>query len=203
MLIIHHLANSQSERILWLCEELGVPFEIIRYERDPVSRSAPPEYKALHPFGTAPVITDGDVVLGESNAIAEYLMARHSGRRLALPADHPAYAQYLTWLHFANGSFIPAIMMDHGLQMVGSAESEATRLLRSRGERAMAISESRLAKVPYFAGELFTAADIMMTAPLKGSPDLAGFPHIRAYLQRIGERPAFQRAMQKAEPGRI
>jgi glutathione S-transferase len=201
MLTIHHLASSQSERIVWLCEELGLPYDLIRYERDPATRSAPPAYKALHPFGTSPAITDGDLVLGESSAIVDYLLARHGEGRLSLAVDDTHFADYLYWLHFANGSFIPSVMMNFALQMLGVADTDTTRMLRGRNALALRMSETRLAAVPYFAGDRFTAADIMMVAPLKGSRDLSGYPYIRAYVERMAERPAYRRAMQKAEPG--
>src|SRR3954466_9082692 len=105
MLVVHHLGVSQSERIVWLCEELGIDYELKRYERDPVTRLAPPEYKALHPIGTAPVITDADLVLGESGAIIEYLLAKSGGGRFARQKGHPEFANYLYWFHYANGSF--------------------------------------------------------------------------------------------------
>ena len=104
MLIVHHLGKSQSERIVWLCEELAVPYQLKRYDRDPATMLAPPDYKALHPMGAAPVITDGDVVLAESGAIVDYIIARHGGGRLALAPAHPDYADYVYWFHFANGS---------------------------------------------------------------------------------------------------
>src|ERR671931_1622783 len=103
MLTVHHLGRSQSERIVWLCEELGLDYELKRYDRAPLL--APPEYKALHPIGTAPVITDGKLVLGESGAIIEYLLAKYGKRRFARQFGHPEFANYLYWLHFANGSF--------------------------------------------------------------------------------------------------
>ena len=110
MLTVHHLGKSQSERIVWLCEELAIPYELKVYERDPVTRLAPPEYKALHPLGTAPIIADGDIVLAESTAIVEYLLAKFgNGRLTAAPAD-ANFADYLYWFHFANGSLQPALM---------------------------------------------------------------------------------------------
>src|SRR4051812_43586247 len=101
MLTVHHLGRSQSERIVWLCEELGLQYELKRYKRDPVTRLAPPEYKALHPIGTAPVITDGELVLAESGAIIEYIIAKYGAGRLARPKGHAEFASYLYWLHFA------------------------------------------------------------------------------------------------------
>jgi len=207
MLIVHHLGISQSDRIVWLCEELAIPYELIRYSRDPVTRLAPPEYRALHPFGTAPVITDGDLVLGESGAIIEYIIARHGGGRLSLKVDDPAFADYLFWFHFANGSVMPSAMLDLAARMMGgAAPSGALAALRERSDRAFAMIDARLATVPYLAGTEFTAADIIMLFPLTTMRefiprDLTPYPHIQAYLKRIAVRPALQRAMAKADPG--
>ena len=107
MLTVHHLGVSQSDRIVWLCEELGIPYELVRYERDPATKLAPPEYRALHPIGTAPVITDGDLTLGESGAIIEYVIRKYGNGRLALGPESPHFADYLYWFHFANGSMMP------------------------------------------------------------------------------------------------
>ena len=107
MLTIHHLGKSQSERVIWLCEELGLSYDTIRYERDPVTMLAPPELKRLHPLGAAPVITEGKLVLAESGAIVEYILAKHGDGRLTLGPSNPEFSQYLYWLHFANGSLQP------------------------------------------------------------------------------------------------
>src|SRR3954452_66527 len=107
MLTVHHLGKSQSERIVWLCEELGIPYELKRYARDPVSMLAPADYKALHPIGAAPVLTDGGLVLAESGAVLDYIIAKYGNGRLTLKPDHPDFASYLYWLHFANGSLQP------------------------------------------------------------------------------------------------
>jgi glutathione S-transferase len=198
MLTIHHLGLSQSERIIWLCEELGLPYELIRYEREP-SMAAPPAYKALHPVGTAPIITDGDVVLAETNAIVEYIIQRHGGGRLTLPPEHPEFANYLFWLHYANGSILPAFMMDMTAKRLGATPAS------SRTDIAFALIEQRLGEADWFGGRDFTAADILMGFPLTrlrvfSARDLADSPNTRAYLQRIGARPAFHAAMAKAEP---
>jgi glutathione S-transferase len=111
MLTVHHLGISQSDRIVWLCEELAIPYDLVRYDRDPVTRLAPATYKALHPAGTAPVITDDALALSESGAIVDYIVARYGNGRLTLPSDHPDYARFLYWCHFANGSLMPAMMM--------------------------------------------------------------------------------------------
>ena len=107
MLTIHHLATSQSERIIWLCEELAIPFELKHYQRDSVTRLAPPELKEVHPLGSAPVITDGHLVLAESAAIVEFIVAKYGGGRLELGPEHPEFANYLYWFHFANGNLQP------------------------------------------------------------------------------------------------
>jgi glutathione S-transferase len=205
MLKVHHLGISQSDRIVWLCEELDLPYELVKYDRDPVTRLAPAEYKALHPSETAPVITDGDVVLAESGAIVEYILAKYGQGRLAYGPDHPHYADYLFWLHYANGSFMPAGMTDLVLGVLGMADQDAVAPLRARGHRAYANAENRLGVATWFAGDDFTAADIMMLFPLTtmrvfAPRDLGPYPNIRAYLARVGERPAFQRAAAKGDP---
>jgi glutathione S-transferase len=206
MLTVHHLGISQSERIVWLCEELDIPYKLVRYERDPVSRLAPADYKALHPFGTAPVITDGDLVLGESGAIIDYIIAKHGGGRLAVTADSPEFAHYLYWFHFANGSMMPSAMVDLIITMLGGTQQgDLVRALRARGDRAFDMVEKRLGVVDYFAGNTFTAADIIMLFPLTtmrvfAPRDLSPYPNIRAYLKRIGARPAYQRAAKKGDP---
>jgi glutathione S-transferase len=205
MLTVHHLGVSQSDRIVWLCEELEIPYELVRYDRDPITRLAPPAYKALHPSQTAPVITDGAVTLAESGAILDYILAKYGQGRLTVGPGSPNYADYLYWLHYANGSMMPAGMTDLVLRVIGMADNPAAAPLRARGDRAFDLVEARLGKAPYFAGEAFTAADIMMLFPLTTGRvfiprDLAPYPNIRAYLKRIGERPAFQRAAKKGDP---
>lgn len=205
MLTVHHLGISQSERIVWLCEELGIDYELKVYERDPVTRLAPAEYKALHPLGTAPIITDGDVVLAESVAIMEYIIARHGGGRLAVGPEAANYADYLFWFHFANGSMMPSQMMAMVANILGGADNPRARMLGERGERAWAMLEKRLGEAPYLAGDDFTAADIIsvfgFTTMRAFVPrDLSGSPNILAYLQRIAARPAYRRAMQKGDP---
>ena len=209
MLTVHHLGISQSERIVWLCEELGIPYDLVRYDRDPNTRLAPEKYKALHPFGTAPVITDGKITLGETGAIMEYILAKHGGGRLVVDVDKPNFADYLFWLHFANGSFMPSALTDIVVQIMGGGEGTAPHIinaLRSRGERAWQMTEARLNEVAHLAGSEFTAADIISVFALTTlrafvPRDLSMYPGIRAYLKRIAARPAYQRAMQKAEPG--
>jgi glutathione S-transferase len=207
MLVVHHLGISQSERIVWLCEELAVPYELRRYERDPVTRMAPADYKALHPFGTAPVISDGNLTLAESGAIMEYIIHKYGGGRLVVTPGDPNYANYLYWFHFANGSLMPLAMGGVGR----SAETDSPtmqarmRAFAARDQRAYGMMEKHLGANDYFAGDEFSAADIIMLFPLTTMRmfvprDLSANPNIRAYLQRIGARPAYQRAMQKGDP---
>lgn len=207
MLTVHHLGVSQSERIVWLCEELEIPYELKRYERDSGMGLAPAAYKTLHPVGTAPIITDDETALAESGAIIEYIIARHGGGRLAVGPDAPNFADYLFWFHFANGSMMPRMVVDYFLSTALPKDSDhpAAIMFRTRVSEAFSLIEDRLGKALYFAGDAFTAADIIMLFPLTTirallPRDLTPYPHLLAYLQRIGARPAFQRAMRKADP---
>ena len=205
MLTIHHLGISQSERIVWLCEELEIPYQFIRYERTAVNLT-PPAYRALHPSGTAPVITDGDMALAESGAILEYIIARYGQGRLAIGPSSADFADYLYWLHFANGSFMAGGILTFCLGVLNvEPANETVRDINTRYSRGFGNVEQRLAAAPYLAGAQFTAADINMLFPLTTmrlfTPlDLAAYPNIRAYLQRIGARPGFQRMVARIAP---
>jgi len=208
VLTVHHLGISQSERIVWLCEELSIPYELKCYTRDSSTRLAPTEYKALHPFGTAPVITDDGLTLAESGAIIEYIIHKYGGGRLSVSPTRYNYAEYLYWFHFANASLMPLVMGSVGRKAAGDSpiEQARSRTLAARDQRAYEMMEVHLGENEYFAGAEFTAADIIMIFPLStmrmfAPRDLTPNPNIRAYLGRIGERPAYQRAMQKADPG--
>ena len=206
MLTVHHLGKSQSERIVWLCEELGIPYELKVYDRHPVTRLAQADYKALHPIGAAPVITDGDVVLAESAAIIDYIVAKYGKGRLVLAADHPDFAQFLYWFHFANGSLQPAMGRNMILGRLNLAGDTPILLaMKARLKLALDMVEARLGKADYFAGNEFTTADIMIVFSLTTMRlflplDLAPYPAILAYLQRIGRRDAYRRALRKADP---
>jgi glutathione S-transferase len=207
MLTVHHLGKSQSERIVWLCEELGLPYELKHHVRDPVTILSPPELVALHPLGAAPVIADGDLLLAESAAIVEYIIARHGGGRLALGPDHPDFAQYLYWFHFSNGNLQPVMgraMIVRRLNL--PADNPVLVSVQGRLTRVLKLVEARLAEADYFAGNEFTAADIMSVFSLTTMRyfmpvDLTPYPAILAYLQRIAARPAYQAAMAKGDPG--
>jgi glutathione S-transferase len=207
MLTVHHLGRSQSERIVWLCEELGLDYELKRYERDPVTRLAPPEYNALHPIGTAPVITDGRLVLGESGAIIEYIIAKYGGGRLGRQKGHPEFADYLYWLHFANGSFQALLHRTLVARRLEPPPGHRVPVdLQKRLDRALDYVNRRLGEADYLAGSELTAADIMIVFSLTTmrsftSYDLEPYAHILAYLKRIAAREAYQRAMRKGDPG--
>jgi glutathione S-transferase len=206
-LTVHHLGVSQSERIVWLCEELEIPYDLKLYARDPTTRLAPAEYKALHPIGTAPVLTDGGVVLGESGACVEYILGRYGQGRLAVAPSQANYAGYLFWFHFANGSLVSNQMLAMVSAFLGAGpDHPAMAMVNARAANAYGLIEQRLGEAPWFAGEAFTAADIMMAFALTTMRyfiprDFAGEPNIRAYLQRVGARPGYQRAMAKGDPG--
>ncbi|MBX9702490.1 MAG: glutathione S-transferase, partial [Acetobacteraceae bacterium] len=207
MLTVHHLGRSQSERIVWLCEELGIPYDLKTYERDKATLLSPPALKALHPLGAAPVIEDGPVKLAESGAIIEYVIARHGGGRLALRPEDPAYADYLYWLHFANGTLQPAMgRMMILARLALPADNPVQAAMRGRLERALGLVEARLGGgAAWLAGAEFTAADIMMVFTLTTMRsffpvDFAPYPAIRAYLQRVAARAAYHRAMTKGDP---
>ena len=198
------LGVSQSERIVWLCEELGIPYELKTYRRDP-NGAAPTAYKALHPQGTAPIITDGSLALAETGAIVDYILARHGGGRLVVGPQAPSFPDYLYWLHFGNGFFLPAAMMGIVASRMAGDNKQAAQAFTARQELAFRMSEERLGKVTYFAGSEFSAADIMMVFPLTTMRTFTGrglgaSPNVRAYLRRIGARPAYQQAMKKGDP---
>ncbi|MET1754134.1 glutathione S-transferase [Novosphingobium sp. RD2P27] len=205
LLTVHHLGVSQSERIVWLCEELELEYGLKRYDRRADNRLAPDAYKALHPMGIAPVITDGDVVLGESAAICEYINVRYGDGRLAPAPDEPGFADHLFWFHWSNATFMTTKMMALALGFVGRNPSDVP-FVQERVQRSRELIEARLGDHPYFGGQSLTLADIMMVYSLTttrafSKEPLAGMPNTHAYLKRIGEREAYRRAMAKAEPG--
>jgi glutathione S-transferase len=207
MLTVHHLGKSQSERIVWLCEELDVPYELKRYARDAKTMLAPPDYKALHPMGTAPVITDGDVVLAESGAVVEYIIRRYGNGRLTLRADDPDFAQFLHWFHFANGTLqasMGRLMILNRLKL--ASDNPILLFTKARVDLAFDLVEARTREAEYLAGHAFTSADIMigfsLTTMRYFQPyDLARCPNIVRYLARVSARPAYRRAMEKGDPG--
>jgi len=206
MLIVHHLGKSQSERIVWLCEELGIPYELKTTARDSRTMLAPAGYKALHPIGSAPVITDGDLVLAESGAIVEYILAKYGNGRLALKPDHPDFANFLYWFHFANGTLqanMGRLMILNRLKL--DQDNPMLMATRARVDRAFDLVDARTREAEYLAGRDFTSADIMMGFSLTTMRyfqpyDIKRWTNVVNYLARIGARPAY-RAMEKGDPG--
>ena len=204
MLTIHHLRISQSERIVWLCEELGLEYDLKLYNRDPETRLAPAELKALHPMEIAPLIQDGDTLLGESGAIMDYIVGKYApGTELVPGPDHPDFAEHLYWYHFANATLMTNGMMSIA---VGAVGAEMPPSLMKRVTNAWAAIERRLGEADYFGGSQMTTADIMLgfsltTARAFNDMSIDHMPNLKAYLKRIGARPAYQRAMAAAEPG--
>jgi glutathione S-transferase len=207
MLTVHHLGKSQSERIVWLCEELEIPYELKRYTRDSVTMLAPPDYKALHPIGAAPVISDGDLVLAESGAIVDYIMARYGKGRLVLRSEDPDFAQFLYWFHFANGTLqagMGRLMILNRLEL--AEDNPMLVAAKGRVDRAFDLVDARVRDAEYLAGKTFTTADIMMGFSLTTMRyfqpyDLQRCPNVVKYLGRIGAQAAYRRAMEKGDPG--
>jgi glutathione S-transferase len=206
MLTIHHLGHSQSERIVWLCEELGVPYQLRHYTRNTVTRLSPPELKALHPLGAAPLIEDGDLLLAESAAIVEYIAVKYGHGELQLGPSHPDYATYLYWFHFSNGNLQPVMGRLMIISRAGlPADNPVLASVQMRLDRVLQLVDARLREAAYFAGNQFTTADIMSvfsltTMRLFQPVNLGPYPGILGYLQRVGKRPAYQRAMAKGDP---
>ncbi len=207
MLIVHHLGKSQSERVVWLCEELEIPYELKCYARDAKTMLAPADYKALHSIGSAPVINDGGLVLAESGAIVDYIVAKYGKGRLTLGAGDPDFAPFLYWFHFANGTLqanLGRLMILNRLKLAD--DNPILLAAKARVDRAFELVEARMGEAEYLAGRAFTTADIMMGFSLTTMRyfqpyDLARCPNIIGYLARIGARPAYRRAMEKGDPG--
>ena len=207
MLTVQHLGKSQSERIVWLCEELEIPYELKRYARDASTMLAPPDYKALHPVGTAPVITDGELVLAESGAVVDYIIAKYGNGRLKLSPDHPDFAPFLFWFHFANGTLQAQMGRNMILNRLKLADDnpilQATRV---RVDRSFDLVNARLGEAEYLAGKEFSAADVMIGFSLTTMRyfmpyDIGRCQNIVCYLARIAGRPAYRRAVEKGDPG--
>ena len=207
MITIYHLDTSRSERIVWLMEELGLPYALERFDRMP-NILAPEELRQVHPLGRAPVIRDGGTVLAESGAIVEYIVARHGGGRLGVAPEDPAFAQYLYWLHYAEGSLLLQLLREWTLERFLPDADAAPGMARVRAatRQHLAFVDGHLAGSDYFAGPAFTAADVMMvfafTTLLRfRGVDLGPYAALRGYLERIEGRAAYRRAMEVAGPG--
>jgi len=207
MLTVYHLSESRSERIVWLLEELSTPYELIEFKRLVPSMEAPPEYRALHPMGTSPMIGDDGRVLIESGTIVEYILERYGNGRLVPPVNTPERTRYLQWMHFSEGMAMSGLMNEALLLMNGAdpAQSSILGSLRRRNDRMMDYIDGELGRSSYFAGDEFSAADIMMTFIFPVyirflQRPLAPYPNAVQYMHRIEGRPAYARAMARANP---
>jgi len=214
MVVVHHLNQSRSQRVLWLLEELGVPYEVQRYERDPKTMLAPPALRQVHPLGKSPVITDGELTLAESGAILEYLVQRYGEGRLRPAPGTPEAIRYLYWMHYAEGSLMPPLLLKLVFEQVGKAKmpffaKPVAKAIAAKGlagfvhpqlERHLDYLEQELGRATWFAGEELTAADVQMSFPIEAAQaraDLSHRPRLRAFLERVHARPAYQRAAKK------
>ncbi|MDB4930783.1 MAG: Glutathione S-transferase family protein [Myxococcaceae bacterium] len=218
MITVHHLEHSRSQRVLWLLEELGVAYEIKHYARDPKTMLAPAALRAVHPLGKSPVITDGEVTVAESGAIIEYLVERYGEGRLVPAPGTPERLRYTYWLHYAEGSAMPPMLlalvfgrlpkspMPFFLRPVvkGIAKKVLDGFVSPQVALHLDYMEAELAKSTWFTGDEFTAADVQMSFPAEagaargGAP--TGRPHLAAFLERVHARPAYQRALARGGP---
>jgi glutathione S-transferase len=218
MITLHHLENSRSQRILWLLEELGIDYEFRRYERDPETSLAPPELENIHPLGKSPVVTDGDSTLAESGAIIEYLVDNYGDGRLRPAPDSPEYLDYRYWLHYAEGSFMPLMIVSLILSRIEAARMPFFAKPIARGivakvragylddnvSRHLGFMQATLATRKWFAGDELTAADIQMSFAVEAAEvraDLGNaYPALAEFLERIRTLPAYRRALEKGGP---
>jgi glutathione S-transferase len=218
VITVHHLNNSRSQRVLWLLEELGLEYEVKRYQRNPQTMLAPPELRAVHPLGKSPVVTiksaDGDTTLAESGAIVEHLADRYGAGRLAPAFGSPERVRYLYWLHFAEGTAQPPLLLKLLFDRIKSKSPLLVRpIARAIADKALSVfvlpniernldfMEAELGRHEWFAGPQFSAADIQMSFPLEAARARGGLdekrPRLMDFLQRIHARPAYERAVER------
>ena len=219
MLTVHHLENSRAQRVLWLLEELGIAYELVRYQRDPQTLLAPPSLRAVHPLGKSPVIVDNGITVAESGAIVEYLVEKYGQGRGLKPVDgSPEKLRYTYWLHYAEGSAMPPLLLSLVFARLpkapmpffvkpivrGIADKVRSGYVAPQIKLHLDYMESELGNSRWFAGSTFTAADIQMSYPIEAASLRAGLdasrPNLWGWLQRIHARPAYQRALAKAGP---
>ncbi|MFM2067802.1 MAG: hypothetical protein RLZZ584_2711 [Pseudomonadota bacterium] len=219
MITVHHLNNSRSQRVLWLLEELGLPYEVRRYERNPATMLAPPELRAVHPLGKSPVISDGDIVIAESGAIIEYLVDTHGAGRLRPLAGGAERRAYTYWLHFAEGSAMPPLLLKLIFDRIATgpmpffakpiAKAIAAKVLQGfvlpNLKAQLDFMEAELVRTTWFAGDEFSAADIQMSFVLEAAAQRGGlradrYPRLAEVLARLQSRPAYRRALERGGP---
>lgn len=215
MLTVHHLENSRSQRILWLLEELGVDYQIKRYARDKTTNLAPPELKAVHPLGKSPVITDGDVTVAESGLIVEYLIEKYGKGRLAPAVGTPEHLQYRYWLHYAEGTIMPLLLISLILNRIETAPlpfflKPVAKKIAAKARDGYAgpniklnldYLEGILSKSPWLCGDAMTGADIMLSFPIEAAATRTNlehdYPALLAYKKKLQALPAYQRGIEK------
>ena len=215
MIVVHHLNNSRSQRVLWLLEELGMPYEIKHYQRDAKTMLAPPELRAVHPLGKSPVITAGDLTVAESGAIVEYLIDQYGEGRFKPAIGTPERLRYTYWLHYAEGSLMPPLLMKlvfdevekvpmpFFIKPIAKAISGKVKstFIRPQITQHLDYMEAELGKALWFAGKEFTGADIQMSFPIEAAASRGGLdssrPKLMEFLKRIHARPAYKRALKK------
>jgi glutathione S-transferase len=218
MITVHHLNNSRSQRVLWLLEELGAAYEVKRYERDPTTMRAPAALRAVHPLGKSPVVTDGALTLAESGAIIEYLADRYGDGKLAPAPGTPERLRYTYWLHYAEGSLMPPLLMKLVFNRVASApmpffvrpiarkiaEGAVTTFIGPEIALHLDYLEGELDRNTWFVGSKFTAADVQLSFPLEAAAARGGLgtsrPKLAAFVERIHARPAYKRALERGGP---
>jgi glutathione S-transferase len=200
MIRVHHLNNSRSQRVLWLLEELGLPYEVVRYERNKATMLAPKELRRVHPLGKSPIIEDDGRKLAETGLIVEYLVERY-GPDLAPPRETDLYWRYKYWLHYAEGSLMPPLLLKLIIDRLGLLAWPSRGFVKSQLKLHLNFLEAELAAAPWFAGDHFSAADIMLSFPLEVATDRAGLdetrPRLMDFLRRVHTRPAYRRALDK------
>jgi glutathione S-transferase len=218
MITVHHLNNSRSQRVLWLLEELGLPYEIKKYERDPKTMLAPLSLQQVHPLGKSPVITDDGVTVAESGAVIEYLVERYGNGRLAPAIGSPERLSWRYWLHFAEGSAMPPLLLKLIFDRIpkspmpffvkpiarGISAKVLAAMVDPNLKRQLDFMEGELGKSEWFAGDEFSAADIQMSFPIEAASQRAGLdasrPKLMSFLKRIHARPAYKKALERGGP---
>ena len=206
MIVVHHLNDSRSQRILWLLEELGLPYEIRPYQRNPETRLAPPELKAVHPLGKSPVVTDGDRTLIESGAIVDTILRRHGGGRLQPDPATPAYDEYVQWLHYAEGSAMLPLMLHLYVSRLGDAGAPLVPRIEGELANHLGYLDASLRGREFLVGDGLTGADVQMSfvGELAGAyGKLAAYPAMGAWLGRLQARPAYRAALERGGPYRF
>jgi glutathione S-transferase len=203
MIVVHHLNESRSQRVLWLLEELGGPYEIKFYQRDAATRLAPPELKAVHPLGKSPVISDGEVVVHESGAIIDYILTREGKGRLRPALDHPDYADYLQWMHYAEGSAMLPLMLLLYTRRLGEAAAPLMPRIESEIANHLSFVDGSLKDREFLVGDAITGADIQMSfvpEVARAFGKLEAYPNIGRWIDAMHARPAYKAALEKGGP---